>query len=272
MDAVSGLMREAAQQAILPRFRALATGDIEEKSPGELVTLADREAEALLTSALCALLPGSRVLGEEAASQDARLYGLLDAPGDVWLVDPLDGTANFINGSSTFAVMVALVRDGQTVASWMLDPLTDRMAMAERGGGATLAGARVRSPQEAPPWPATTGAVLTRFLPPDVRRQIEQRATGLGQIMPGLHCAGHEYPAVATGHQHFVLFWRLEPWDHAPGALFIHEAGGRAAYLDGSPYAPAQRRQGLLVAQNSAVWQSVSQALLATDSGLGAVG
>lgn len=255
-------MREVAQQAILPRFRALAAGDIEEKAPGEQVTLADRQAEAILTPALQGLVPGSRVLGEEAASQDARLYGLLDAPGDVWLVDPLDGTANFINGSSTFAVMVALVRDGQSVASWMLDPLTDRMAMAELGAGATLAGEPVRTPQASPAWPQVQGAVLTRFLPPETRRQIEQRATGLGQITPGLRCSGHEYPAVATGRQHFVLFWRLEPWDHAPGALFIHEAGGRAAYLDGSPYAPAQRRQGLLVAQNSGVWETVRAEML----------
>lgn len=262
MHAVASLMREVAQTAILPRFRSLAAGDVEEKSPGEQVTLADREAEALLTPALRSLLPGSSVLGEEAASQDARLYGLLDAPGDVWLVDPLDGTANFINGSSTFAVMVALVRRGQTVASWMLDPLTERMAMAELGGGATLAEERVRTPQSAPPWAATTGAVLTRFLPPELRRQIERRATGLGQIMPGLRCSGHEYPAVATGQQHFVLFWRLEPWDHAPGALFISEAGGRAAYLDGSTYSPALRRQGLLVAQNSGVWETVQTAVL----------
>jgi hypothetical protein len=116
-ERVGVLMMEAAEGAILPHLRALAADEIEEKSPGELVTVADREAEAILAAGLAPLLPGSRVLGEEACSADPRLLDRL-AEGTAWLVDPLDGTANFAAGRPVFAVTVALLRDGETQVGW----------------------------------------------------------------------------------------------------------------------------------------------------------
>src|SRR5919106_4920939 len=103
-DKVETLMREAAANAILPRFRRLQHHEIEEKTPGELVTAADREAERILSAGLSALLPGSLVIGEEAAAADPALISRLADGGDIWLVDPLDGTANFAAGREPFAV------------------------------------------------------------------------------------------------------------------------------------------------------------------------
>jgi fructose-1,6-bisphosphatase/inositol monophosphatase family enzyme len=117
IERVAQLMRRAAAQAILPRFRALRASEVEEKSPGEHVTAADREAEALLTSGLMALLPGSAVLGEEAASAQPDTVQSLSGKADLWIVDPLDGTSNFVEGKPIFSVMVALMRRGETVAS-----------------------------------------------------------------------------------------------------------------------------------------------------------
>jgi fructose-1,6-bisphosphatase/inositol monophosphatase family enzyme len=226
------------------------------------VTAADREAEALLTKGLMGLFPGSVVLGEEAAAMRPELYLRLMEESDLWLVDPLDGTSNFVEGKPCFSVMVALMRRGETVASWMLDPLTDRIAVAEKGGGAYWGGARIVASRATPAADALRGAVLTRFLPPDLRADIEGRAQRVQTILPGLRCAGHEYPAVATGEQHFAMFWRTEPWDHAPGALFITEAGGRVARLDRSTYTPVDQGKGLLVAQNEETWYAVESALL----------
>ncbi len=264
MDSVSALMRRTAAEAILPRYRALRSDQVEEKSPGELVTCADRDAEALLAKGLVELLAGSLVLGEEAAAQNPEVLQRLSADTDVWIVDPLDGTSNFVEGKACFSVMVALLRHGETVASWMLDPLTDAMAVAERGGGAYLAGQRIIAPRGAVAAHALCGAVLTRFLPPDVRADIESRAPNVRQILPGLRCAGHEYPGIVTGAQHFALFWRTEPWDHAPGALFLREAGGWVARLDRRPYSPVDPGKGLLAAQNEETWYAVESALLST--------
>lgn len=262
IERVAELIRRAAAEAILPRFRTLHSHEIEEKSPGELVTAADREAELILTRGLLELLPASVVLGEEAASVEPGLFRRLAEEADLWLVDPLDGTSNFVEGKFCFSVMVALVRGGETVASWMLDPLTDIIAVAERGSGAYLGGERIVTSRASPAADELSGAVLTRFLPPTVRAQIEARGHRIRAMLPGLRCAGHEYPAVATGEQHFAIFWRTEPWDHAPGALFITEAGGMVARLDGTPYVPVDQLKGLLVAQNLETWRTVERSLL----------
>jgi fructose-1,6-bisphosphatase/inositol monophosphatase family enzyme len=262
IERVAELIRRAAAEAILPRFRALHSDEIEEKSPGELVTAADREAEALLTTGLMEILPGSVVLGEEAAAMQPEIRQRLAQEADLWIVDPLDGTSNFIEGNPCFSVMVALLWRGQTVASWMLDPLTDTLAFAERGSGAYLGGERIVASRTTPEASALRGAVLTRFLPLALRSEIEARAHRVLEILPGLRCAGHEYPGIVTGAQHFALFWRTEPWDHAPGALFITEAGGWVARLDRSPYIPGDQGTGLLVAQNEETWYTVESALL----------
>lgn len=261
-DAVAAVMRAAAAIAILPRWQRLAAAEVEEKSPGDLVTAADREAEALIARGLLALLPGSRVVGEElAAARPAVLQGL--DQGTAWLVDPLDGTGNFVAGTPPFAVMVALLHEGEAAMSWILSPLDDRLAFAERGGGAYLDGQTVRTAQASPGPAGLRGAVLTRYMPPEVRAPIEARTARIADALPGLYCAGAEYPAIVTGAQHFALFWRTLPWDHAPGALFLTEAGGHAARPDGTPYRPADGRTGLLTARNRTVWEDARTALLA---------
>lgn len=245
IEDVADLLRETAERVILPRFRNLAGSEIVEKAPGDLVTVADREAEAIITPALLALLPGSRVVGEEACAADPALMRGLDR-GAVWLVDPVDGTANFAAGRRPFAVMVALVRYGEPVLSWIYDPAGDELCLAERGAGATINGARILTPDDRDERPLR-GGLLNRFMPPDVWARIDTAAAGIGR-MPGLMCAGAEYPAVARGERDFTVFWRGLPWDHAPGALFLEEAGGVVRRLDGTAYAVASDRDGLVAA------------------------
>ena len=261
LDAVGDVMRAVASQVIMPRFGALERGDIEEKAPGELVTIADREAEQLLSDALLELLPHSRVVGEEQTARDPTLLERLDG-GDVWLVDPLDGTRNFIAGRACFSVMIALLREGETVASWMLDPMSNLMARAELGAGAYLESERLQTAGGSPGAALLRGAVLKKYMPPDLRQQIEQRLSRISEALPGTHCAGAEYPAIASGRQDFAVFWRTLPWDHAPGALFVSEAGGVAARYDGTPYRASDDRRGLLVARNRAIWDEARAALL----------
>ncbi|MEZ0167748.1 inositol monophosphatase [Microvirga sp. TS319] len=258
IDEVSAVLRQASAEAVLPRFQNLHAGQVEEKTPGEVVTIADREAERIITPRLMSLLPGSRVVGEEAAAETPALMDELDE-GDVWLVDPLDGTANFVAGSPEFSVMVALLRHGQIVAGWLLNPVNDHLAVASLGSGAFIDGARIQTETTFPNAASCRGAVLTRFLPEQMKDQVTANSSRFSAILPGARCAGVDYPAVATGNQHFVMFWRLLPWDHAPGALLVSEAGGCVARLDGSRYRPSNRQPGLLVAQNDEVWDTVSR-------------
>lgn len=258
-SAVSDILQSAADTAILPRFRKLAAGEVIEKAKDEVVTIADREAEQLIEALLLKLLPGSRVVGEEACAADATLLERLDE-GEVWLVDPLDGTANFVAGRPVFASMVALLRDGEAAAAWVFNPVTRVHWRAERGGGTWRNGLAVRCRPAPGP---LRGAVLTRFLPPELRDRIESRRDRVGEMLPGQRCAGVEYPAIIGNEQQFALFWRTLPWDHVPGTLLVTEAGGHVARLDGTAYRAADDARGLLAAASKEQWQAVRDALLA---------
>ncbi len=262
MTRVPELLREVARQAILPRFGPAGI-EAHEKSPGELVTAADRESEAMLTPALQALLPGSVVVGEEAVSENAAVLDLLDQDGDVWLLDPLDGTANFVLGQGPFALMVALLRHGEAVCSWLLDPLSDRLCAAEHGGGAWLDEVRVRTAPDVPPPACLGGSVLRGFLPAGLADHVDTVTDRFARVDIGSRCAGHYYPRVVAGADDFLLFWRTLPWDHIPGTLFATEAGAAVLRPDGSPYRAAEhRRPGLLVARNPGIWRQVRRTLL----------
>ena len=266
IDEVGELIREVDRDIVLPRFRRLADGEVHEKAPGELVTIADQEAERLLTARLQDMLPGSVVVGEEAVAADPGVLRRLGDGGAVWVVDPVDGTANFAAGRTPFAVMVALLRDGAPAAGWILDVVGDRMAVAEAGSGAYLDGVRMRTRTDLPADDSLSGAVMSRYLPDEMRFEVAERASGLGAVTPGRHCAGYEYPAIVADHQQFSLFWRILPWDHLPGTLIVTEAGGTVRRLDGSDYRPAEDRRGLLVAANAEIWDQVRHVLLPTDT------
>jgi fructose-1,6-bisphosphatase/inositol monophosphatase family enzyme len=262
MDAVPQLLREAADSFVLPVF-GRAEAAAEEKAPGEWVTVADRAAESFLAPRLAALVPGSVVVAEEMAAADPGVLSHLESAADSWLLDPLDGTANFAAGTGPFAMMAALLRHGEAVASWILDPQTGRLAQAQQGAGAWLDGQRITTDPATGPDATLKGAVLRRFLPEPVARQVASAQYRFAELSSGTGCAGADYPAVVTAGRDFILYWRTLPWDHAPGVLLACEAGGTAQRPDGSPYQPAQHaRPGLLVARNPATWHQARSALI----------
>jgi fructose-1,6-bisphosphatase/inositol monophosphatase family enzyme len=258
---VKSLLQEVAETAVLPRHHRLVEGQVEEKSPGEIVTVADREAEVLLSAGLSRILPGVPVLGEEAASSDPALLGLLTTDERCWLIDPIDGTANFVAGSDDFAMMIALVDRGDTVAAWIHHPVSGTTYHAERGGGAYRDNERLVVTDAAKPLSQLSGIALTRFLSPRQKVAVEDASARMTHVAHGVAAAGIEYPRITTGTLDFALFWRTLPWDHAPGALLVTEAGGLAAYLDGQRYRPGWSQEGLLVAGGEACWTDVQQAL-----------
>jgi fructose-1,6-bisphosphatase/inositol monophosphatase family enzyme len=263
IDEVTTLVREVAQTIVLPRWRHLSDAEIQQKSPGDLVTIADQESERALTAGLTALLPGSQVVGEEAVAADPGVLGRVGDSGAVWIVDPVDGTNNFAAGKTPFAVMVALLRDGEPAASWILDVVADRMTVAEAGSGTFIDGLRVKTRTDDPGAAGLTGSLSRNYFPDDLRERIERRIATLGTVTGGHHCAGYEYPAVVSDEQQFATFWRILPWDHVPGSLIVREAGGTVLHLDGSAYRPTDSERGLLVAANEDIWRTAHAALFA---------
>ncbi len=263
-EQVTTIMRQAAQEIILPRFQQLAEAEVEEKSPGELVTIADKESERFISARLRDILPGSFVVGEELAEVEPYVVNKVD-DGLVWLVDPLDGTANFVAGKPTFSVMVALLNNGAPVLACMLNPVTGVLHHAEQGGGAWRDETRLHSRQDPLPPAELRGAMLNRLMPPELKAKMLERTQFLKECLPGLVCAGMEYPAIVEGGEEFALFWRSLPWDHVPGALFVREAGGVSKRLDGRDYRASDRSKGLIVACNPHVYEQLCDQVIGRD-------
>jgi fructose-1,6-bisphosphatase/inositol monophosphatase family enzyme len=254
-ERVAELIRETAAAELLPRFRNLSKDEIREKKPGDVVTVADLASEQRLASGLAKILPGVPVVGEEAVEKDPGLLELIARPREsCWIVDPLDGTANFAAGKDTFAIIVCLVHDTRTMAGWILDVPRGRMAVAIKGQGVTLDGARIVGDR---PDRAPHGMVGYK-----VRREFDRQLTAaqrqkLGQLST-LRCAGAEYLEMLSGRIDFCLYRMVKPWDHAAGALMVAEAGGDAVRFDGAPYGPAQElTKGIIAAPAKEVLSEV---------------
>jgi fructose-1,6-bisphosphatase/inositol monophosphatase family enzyme len=256
-EKVAEHIRETALAEIVPRFRLLRPEDIREKKPGDFVTLADVEAERQLTQRLGALLPGAVVLGEEAAAQDRGRFDLLAGDAPVWVIDPVDGTANFAHGRPGFAVIVALIEHAVVRAGWIYDPLAETMVMAEAGAGAWSAGRRLTTAADTPP-AEMVGAAYGRT---KAGPRAAQALAASGRIAAARNrgCSGLEYMDIALARAHFSLHSRSLPWDHAAGMLITAEAGGVAGFLDGSPYDPRIADRPVLAAASAAAWRIVEE-------------
>lgn len=252
-DAVLTLLQEVAASVITPRFRALLDHQVSEKNPGDLVTVADHESEALITAALRAAYPDALVLGEEAMATDAALLDAFDRADHGFTVDPVDGTKNFVNGSPDHAVMVAEVRGGETVRGWIWQPQHEAAYVAERGAGAWLNGERLTAtePAEGTPYRTARRAWVGRDVP------------GLGVLELTWACCGIDYPHLIAGDAAALVYNHSKPWDHLPGALLTQEAGGHVGMLDGSAYAPQSLGAGIVVAPDKATYDDVVSAFAA---------
>ena len=260
--ALTEAVRAVAAAEIVPRFRDLGTGDIDAKSSfDDLVTVADRDAEAALTARIRAILPGCAVVGEEAASADP---GVLDRVGGgrVAVVDPIDGTWNFAHGIANYGVILAVAEEGETVWGLLYDPSFDDWVEAHRGGGAWFHRAgrtrRLRVAPEAAPLDRLRGNVGAYMFPPEARALLAA-TTGLFRRASSMGASVHEYRQLALGGSDFCLNGILHVWDHAAGVLILSEAGGVSRLLDGRAYAPAMRAGHLLNARSEAVWEALAE-------------
>ncbi|MGA0234706.1 MAG: inositol monophosphatase family protein [Alphaproteobacteria bacterium] len=259
-DAVYDAIIAAAESAVLPRFQNLAEGEISSKtSPSDLVTIADREAEALLTDALTKILPGSCVVGEESVSANPAVLQAIEGEAPVWIVDPVDGTRNFANGQTPFCVMVALALRGITVAAWIWRPIDSEMVVAFRDEGVRLFETNTgnnRPLHVARPLAVTemNGFVSFKYLSEEHRALARKNAKKMRRIQ-AIGCAGEEYLRIAEGRDHFAVFGSLHPWDHAPGSLIVEEAGGLAV-IGGEAYRPTNRVGPLWIASSGHVFDT----------------
>lgn len=267
---LAAILAETAQSEVMPRFRNLPEGAVRGKtSPRDLVTDADEAAERLIASRLAKLHPGAVLIGEEASARNPALLNMLVDADLAFLIDPIDGTRNYVAGLPLFGMMIAACHKGDVIAGVIYDPVSRDSALAVRGEGAWLEyeGGRRAPLTVAPPAPPEDmdGLIATGALPEPLRSAVNGNLSRLGSTA-SLRCAAHEYRMLAAGHCHVALYNQLTAWDHAAGWLLHREAGGYAAHFDGSPYKPTHRSGGLLYAPDAGSWHAARKALLGDAS------
>ena len=258
---VLNLVRRAARAEILPRFRALSSGQIDQKTgPQDLVTEADRKAEAMIARGLVQMFPNALIVGEENVSENPGLLAEIAEAEMAFTIDPVDGTWNDAKGLTLFGVILSVTRFGQPVFGLLYDPIMDDAIVADAAGPAQLLQPR-RAPQmlavSAGGRPENLSGYVNLFMLPEAQRAAMAATLPGFQRALSLRCACHEFRMLAQGHVDFVLSANLTPWDHAAGVIVARRAGAHVGMLDGSDYR-ADRRDGvLLAAANVATWNAL---------------
>ena len=215
----------------------------------DLVTDADEAAERMISARLAKLYPGAVLIGEEASTRNPALLNMLVDADLAFLIDPIDGTRNYVAGLPLFGMMIAACHRGDVIAGVIYDPVSrDSAGRARRR---RMDGIRERQAGAAGRGQSRAARGHGR---PDLHRRAARAAAQHGQRQSfemgstaSLRCAAHEYRMLAAGHCHVALYNQLTAWDHAAGWLLHREAGGYAARFDGSPYKPTHRSGGLLL-------------------------
>ena len=200
---IAEILAEASRIEIMPRFKALTDGEVRHKSSiFDPVTEADEAAERFISAALRASFPGALIVGEEAASADPSLLDRLGDAPLAFVVDPIDGTRNFVAGLPLFGVMAAAIVRGSIVAGVIHDPVCQDTVHALQGEGAWLCRdgrpAKRLHVAAAAPLDRMEGIVGTHFLPEPMRTAVLNNLPRLGSAT-WLRCSAHEYRMAAGG-------------------------------------------------------------------------
>lgn len=250
---VCGMMKLAAEQAVLPRFRTLTASEIYEKSPGNLVTDADIEAEQILSGLLTSFLPGSVVVGEESVSRDPDIMTRLNGPDPVWIIDPVDGTRNFTEGNDRFGMIVALMLDGQVRAGWLYFP-TDQQFLLGSAQTSVItydnAGWGMLPPTTAPVSEERFFENHILFSPYGHRGAEKRRLkTAIAPFdrITGYGCAAQEYRLLLNQAADIGFYSSIWPWDHAAGSFLLRLQGGAVINNQGYDYHPGMHKPDWII-------------------------
>lgn len=265
VDRVTAIIRDVAEEHILPRFRNLGAGDVAYKKGDDPVTIADKEAESALSTRLSGLLKGSKVVGEEHFSANPGILESFFCESPVWIVDPIDGTRNFVKGNTEFGVIVALAEQNQTIAGWIYDPTSTEVITVEKGAGAFYKGKRLKV-LSAAPLQNMRSFLGSRLVDAYKKSSV---AKGLWPFVERMGVSSHSYPRMVIDGAHFgknepqfharASLYYTTPWDDAAGILTHQEAGGYSAYWDGTPYQPSGMGRGIALTPDKQSWHEFKE-------------
>lgn len=252
---VSSIMKTAAETFIMPRFQNLSHKDIFKKSATDYVTTADFETEKYLKAQLLKVMPGSVFVGEETFHTHRNIEAVLQKKGPIWIIDPIDGTNNFMAGNPNFCIMIALIFNSMPFASWIYAPAFDVIAEAQIANGAWLNKKRLR---------IIDNDVLERIVITHPNYQTNPEAELLNKLeapdvslLPS-RSAGLEYIDLATNENDAAVFTWNNLWDHCAGLLIHREAGGYNACIDNSQFMiNKENKTPIIAAKNFKAFENI---------------
>lgn len=226
MNDIDIAMQAAREGAaiLLEHWERLGKEDADLKARHDWVSDADRESEAAIVASIAGHRPGDAFLGEETGST----AGVAAASGRTWVIDPLDGTSNYLQHFPFWSISIALRESERTIAGVIYEPLRDIFYTAERGAGAFRSGVRMNVSTH----PALEGSFLATGFPFRAQEYVESYVaifTDVIRVSKGVRRAGSAaldlaYTAAGVFDGFFEM--HLAPWDVAAGALLVEEAGG----------------------------------------------
>lgn len=217
----------AGGAVIVRQVDRLDTVSVEEKSRNDFVSDVDRRAEAIIVDTILKSYPDHAILAEESGARGSSEFQ--------WIIDPLDGTTNFLHGFPQFSVSVALRYRGQLDQAVVFDPLRQELFTASRGAGAQLDGKRIRVSGRS----GLDGALVGTGFPFRELSHLDAYLGSLGAVIPktaGIRRAGSaalDLAYVAAGRLDGFWEFGLAPWDLAAGVLLVREAGGMITDCEG---------------------------------------
>ncbi|WP_018753466.1 inositol monophosphatase family protein [Paenibacillus sanguinis] len=234
------------------------------QSPHDLVTDVDKGAEAMIRKLILTHFPDHAILGEEGvapgAAASAAALSQASTSDYLWIVDPMDGTTNFVHGFPFFCVSIALAYKGEVIIGVIYDPMCDEMFVAEKGKGAYLHGRRTRVSAEA----SLSDSLVAVGFNPEQEFALPMNMRGLNALsgkVRSLRASGSaalHLAYVAAGRLSGYYEVGLNVWDVAAGALMVQESGGKVTDTAGQPYHLGTRH---LIASNGIIHQELQETI-----------
>jgi fructose-1,6-bisphosphatase/inositol monophosphatase family enzyme len=259
-SAVETILRDVADEFIMPRWRQLAAHETQIKADQSLVTIADIAAEQALQQRLSQLLPGPTVVGEELAETNPAILDALARDEAVWIIDPVDGTRSFAEGSEDFGTMIALKYKGQLTHGWIYRPAQNIMLMGEVGVGATLNGEALRVGTAPRTLTDTAICMSYRFWPPHMRAPLISVLDDCGTQCDHIN-SNTTFWWLAQNRIQALVDPARRPWDVAPGVALYAAMGGQVKHVNGDAYTVRRGAGSLLYAPDIELWDVLAARL-----------
>ena len=261
INKISLLLVDVNKLIILKYYKNLSSKHINTKSSNDdYVSIADKESEIYIVKNLIGFLNINQYIGEETSYSSKDDYKLLKKNASYWVIDPIDGTKNYINGKNEFCSMISLISNSIPIASFVYYPLKDLLVYAFKGFGAysynvkTQKSIKLKIQQNS--FLNIVGSGGTKGIQEPLRQKVLQNLRKYTNRL-FIGSAGIETIMLASNETQFVFHGRVTPWDHSPLDLIIKESGGCVYMLNDKTEFNIFSEGPILAASNNQIWQNI---------------